>query len=195
MERRTFLRWAVHGLGAVFAAVVGVPAAVYLIDPRNRPASERGYRRLDVRYSDLTLNQPREVAIREDVRDAWTLQPDEVVGRIWLVRRENDAQGDPHVDAFSATCPHLGCSINYTGSDEFLCPCHGGRFTLTGTRVPPLDSNPAPRNMDNLEDPPPGERNPKLVRIQGTPGNAPDYWIEVRFRKFKTNQPVKEDLT
>ena len=37
MERRTFLRWAVHGMGAVFGAVLGVPALVYLVDPRNRP--------------------------------------------------------------------------------------------------------------------------------------------------------------
>jgi Rieske Fe-S protein len=192
MERRTFLRWAVHGLGAVFAAVVGVPAAVYLIDPRNRPARERDYRRV-ARLSELSVGVPHEVVIREDVRDAWTLQPDEVVGRVWLVlREERDAQGNPRVDAYSATCPHLGCSINCTGS-EFLCPCHGGRFTLTGARVQPLASNPAPRDMDNLQDSP-GQTNPRLVPIADNPGGARDFWVEVKFRKFKTNQPQKEDL-
>ena len=43
-----------------------------------------------------------------------------------------DAEGNPEV--FSATCTHLGCSVNWDEEDgEFLCPCHGGRYAADGT--------------------------------------------------------------
>ena len=46
---------------------------------------------------------------------------------------------------FSATCSHLGCLVNYNKEKgEFECPCHGGRYDLSGRNVagPP----PAPLN-------------------------------------------------
>lgn len=33
--------------------------------------------------------------------------------------------------AISATCTHLGCSINM-GDGQFDCPCHGSQFDLSG---------------------------------------------------------------
>ena len=34
--------------------------------------------------------------------------------------------------AFSLICPHFGCTVELNGS-PFLCPCHGARFSSTGT--------------------------------------------------------------
>jgi len=35
--------------------------------------------------------------------------------------------------ALSAVCTHLGCIVKWVNdSQEFLCPCHGGRFSPTG---------------------------------------------------------------
>jgi nitrite reductase/ring-hydroxylating ferredoxin subunit len=45
----------------------------------------------------------------------------------YLVR---SADGDY---AFSARCPHLGCTLQYSeASREFRCPCHGSIFNLSG---------------------------------------------------------------
>jgi Rieske Fe-S protein len=186
MERRTFLRWAVNGLGAVFTAVLGFPAVVYLIDPRNRPARERGFRPV-ARVSELT-GVATEVVIRETRQDAWTLHPNEVVGRIWVVRQGDDAQGRPNVEVFTTTCPHLGCSINYTGGNEFLCPCHGARYELNGQAIRQGESgrpvgNPAPRGMDSLEK--------ELRPVPGAPG---DYDILVKYEKFKAMTERKEPI-
>jgi menaquinol-cytochrome c reductase iron-sulfur subunit len=187
MERRTFLRWAVHGLGAVFGAVLGFPAVVYLIDPRNRPPRETGMHPVG-RTNELAVDVPREVVIHETRYDAWTLHPNDIVGRVWVVRRDGtDAQDRPNVEVFTTTCPHLGCSINSTGRD-FLCPCHGAHYELDGeairqdkqTRRP--INNPAPRNMDSLPI--------ELERIPGTP----DYLIKVKYEKFKPNSPQKERI-
>ena len=37
---------------------------------------------------------------------------------------------------FSATCSHLGCLVNYhKDKREFICPCHGGRYDVTGKNI------------------------------------------------------------
>jgi len=39
-------------------------------------------------------------------------------------------------DVFSATCSHLGCLVNYhKEKHEFVCPCHGGRYDLSGRNI------------------------------------------------------------
>lgn len=36
----------------------------------------------------------------------------------------------------SATCSHLGCLVNYhRDKREFICPCHGGRYDLSGRNI------------------------------------------------------------
>jgi menaquinol-cytochrome c reductase iron-sulfur subunit len=191
MERRTFLRWAVHGLGAVFGAVLGLPAVVYLIDPRNRPAPPRDFRPVgQLKELQLLPNEPREVVIRLTRRDAWTLHPNEVVGRVWLILRERpQRERPPQIDAFTTTCPHLGCSINYTGTD-FLCPCHGAHFTREGLAIRQVNNhpvdNPAKRDMDSLE--------LRVERVPGTPNDDPDYVILVKYEKFESNIPEKKPV-
>ncbi len=133
--------------------------------------------------------------IRETRQDAWVLHPNDVVGRVWLVQQRNDrgqpledAQGRPKIEAFTTTCPHLGCSINYNASgQDFLCPCHGAHYRLSGEAIREENgrpiSNPAPRNMDSLE--------VKLEPIQGVSG---DYMILVKYEKFVANIPEKRPI-
>lgn len=47
--------------------------------------------------------------------------------------------------AFSATCTHLGCVIEYRGErgGYFHCNCHGGEYDLTGKNI----SGPPPRPL------------------------------------------------
>lgn len=37
--------------------------------------------------------------------------------------------------AYSSHCTHLGCKINKTEGQEFVCPCHGSRYNLDGIPV------------------------------------------------------------
>ena len=72
------------------------------------------------------MGVPHQATIREIRHDAWTLHPNDIVGRVWLIRK-SDAQ----VDVFTVTCPHLGCPINHEG-EKFVCPCHNGTFAVDG---------------------------------------------------------------
>src|SRR6516162_6931322 len=146
MQRRSFLKWAINGLGVLWGAILGVPALAFLTDARNRLDPNRGFKTV-ARLHDLPQGTPVQVVIRDVRNDAWTLHPNDVIGRVWLIRRPND-----EVDAFTTICPHLGCSINYDKAAAlFICPCHGGSFELNGhLKANTAAKNPAPRGMDRL---------------------------------------------
>ncbi len=55
--------------------------------------------------------------------------------------------------ALSAVCTHLGCIVKWVDDKgEFLCPCHGGRFSTEGTVL----GGPPPKALEtyivNVED-------------------------------------------
>ncbi len=172
MERRSFLKWMIHAMGALFALVLGVPAVAFLIDARNRPARNSGFRTV-ARLSELEVGVPKQAAVVDVRRDAWTLHSNDVLGRVWLIRRDQD-----QVEAFTTTCPHLGCSINWEEkAGQFLCPCHGGTFDANGRRAErPGFVNPAPRGMDTLDS--------QLLRDPASPNDKPDFFVQVKYENF-----------
>lgn len=62
-------------------------------------------------------------------KKAWPLQ-----FRPKAVYREQDVLAPVHV--MSSTCTHRGCTVQWNEFDHtWDCPCHGGRFNETGTRI------------------------------------------------------------
>ena len=54
---------------------------------------------------------------------------------------------DGGVIAISYRCTHLGCTINFSESDDkFICPCHASAFNIKGEVLSP----PATRPLDNF---------------------------------------------
>ena len=182
IERRSLLKLGTNVLGGCFAAALGVPAAGYLIDPRNRSAATGDFRDA-ARFSELTENVPQSVTIRDIRHDAWTLHPNDVLGRIWLVYRgEKDDEGVPKVEAYTATCPHLGGSINFD-SQKFVCPLHGATFDKACKRVSAGElgkENTAPRDMDSLE-----------IEVVPDPDKPGDYFLRVKYENFMQGREEK----
>jgi menaquinol-cytochrome c reductase iron-sulfur subunit len=176
MGRRSFLKWLTNGLGAVFAALLGIPALQFLTDPRNRPAAAAEFKRV-ARLSELVENVPKQVLVRNLRRDAWTVHPSDVIGRVWLIRRPGgDGPESAKVEAYTTVCPHLGGSINYEASSQrFVCPLHGATFNLTCQRVSESElgrPNVAPRDMDRLE----------VQQVADGPDG--ELFIEVKYENF-----------
>jgi len=49
--------------------------------------------------------------------------------------------------ALSRTCTHLGCTLPWVEEkNQFVCPCHGSAFSLTGEVI----TSPAPRPLDTF---------------------------------------------
>jgi Rieske Fe-S protein len=157
-DRRSFLAWATLGLGAVFTAIFGAPVIAYLIDPRNRQGAGGAFHAVDgVNLDGLTKDIPTQGALRAVRRDAWTVHPSDVVGRVWIVLKQDRlpdqaVSNDPGVlEVFTTICPHLGCSVNLNPDPAtgFTCPCHAAQFTVNGNRT--SEHNPAQRGMDTLD--------------------------------------------
>ncbi len=49
--------------------------------------------------------------------------------------------------AFSAVCPHQGCSVDSVSDDVITCPCHGSTFSATDGA---LLGGPAPTGLEVL---------------------------------------------
>jgi Rieske Fe-S protein len=160
-DRRSFLSFAIFGIGAVFSAIIGVPIACYVLDPRHRKGAGGDFKLVEgVNLADLRKEStPKQGVIRDRRVDAWTLYPNDVIGRVWVVQvgdRPTDvanltqAQKDAYLLVFTTICPHLGCSVNLNSEGHgFACPCHSATFKLDGDRA--TAANPALRGMDHLE--------------------------------------------
>lgn len=56
--------------------------------------------------------------------------------------------GEGEYRAFSATCTHLGCTVQYrTDLHEIWCACHNGMYDLNGRNV----SGPPPRPLESYQ--------------------------------------------
>lgn len=182
-NRRTFLRWAIHGLGAIFGVMLGFPAICYLIDPRNRPAPPSDFRLVPgVKASLVVMGQPVQGVIRAVRRDAWTLHPNDVIGRVWITR-VGPGNNVADFQVFTTICPHLGCfvNLNLDPSTGFTCPCHNAQFQPNGDLVERPDyENAAPRPMDSL-----------AFQLAPDPDNPEDKLFEVEFQSFEASKKEK----
>jgi menaquinol-cytochrome c reductase iron-sulfur subunit len=168
MTRRDFYRYGSFVLAGLIKLVIAVPAVAFLLSPlrkKNDAAVQNAFEVL-ASLSQLTEGVPRSFAIISERRDAWVKYPREPVGSVWLIRQQPRGS-QPVVLAFTAECPHLGCSINLAADGQgFLCPCHGSAFDLQGHPKNQV----SPRAMDRLD-----------VRLS----DDPDPKVLVKFQRFQ----------
>ncbi len=167
--RRSALKALVTLGGVAYAGALGVPAARFVVAPMSGKGSSSARWIRVARFADLPEGEPRRVKVIGDERDAFTVAKDQMLGSVWLMRK-----GDK-VDAFSATCPHLGCSIDL-GPDKksYFCPCHSSRFSFAGA----AETGPSPRGMDPLE-----------TRV------SEDGWVELDFRRFRQGIAERQEVS
>lgn len=109
-ERRTFLGIILGGIGAVIAGTFSWPLFRYL-SPIDKGGAEQQVR---VARSQIGVGGAHFFSFQG--RPAVLLQPS--AGEFL---------------ALSAVCTHLGCIVKWVDdAQEFLCPCHGGRFSSAG---------------------------------------------------------------
>jgi quinol---cytochrome c reductase iron-sulfur subunit, bacillus type len=152
--RRSFLvRFVATAVGCILAIFPVAAGLGVLFDPllrrkRGQPGADADGGKF-VRIAPLDLvppdGMPRQFALSADVTDAWTRAGAQRVGSVFLQRE--DGEGGPDVTAFSSTCPHLGCAVDFNAADDqFECPCHASAFALDGKKL----FGPSLRGLDPL---------------------------------------------
>jgi len=123
-QRRTFLGIVLGGIGLVISAAAAWPVWRFLA-----PSTDAGkLEKVKISRTEVPLAGAHFFSFHG--KPAVVLQP---------------APGQ--YAAFSAVCTHLGCVVKWVSEkSEFLCPCHGGRYSAAGKVL----AGPPPEPLENL---------------------------------------------
>ncbi|HYR56978.1 MAG TPA: Rieske 2Fe-2S domain-containing protein [Chthoniobacteraceae bacterium] len=142
-SRREFLKSAACVALGTCALAAPIGAAVIVLA---HPLKSRGAPLpvMLTMVSSLALNgPPKFFQVVTERRDAWTKFPANAIGAVFLRR-----VGEEEVVAFNASCPHLGCAVEFRKERElFFCPCHNSEFKKTGEV---RGKSPSRRGLDTL---------------------------------------------
>ena len=122
MERRDFLitfiktTFGVFGVGSLISTIFLYPPEIKQRPLRFFPVLER-YKKPKRGVKAVTITYSRSGR--------------EITTRAYLVAGEAD-----NVRALSPVCTHLGCMVRWDRvKEEFLCPCHGGKYDMNGNVI------------------------------------------------------------
>jgi len=170
VERREFLKGAACAAlgGACLLAPVAAGITVFVQPLRLKgPPVEVKLTTIDALAVGAA---PKLFQIITGRRDAWTEFPKQPIGAVFLFRKS-----ETEITAFNATCPHLGCSVEFRNdTDAFYCPCHDSTFARTGEVV---GKSPSRRGLDSLE-----------VELRGK-----EVWV--KFLNFEAGIPEKRPVS
>ncbi len=159
IERRSFLGYMIAAVGAFIGASLGTSTAIFGASPllTERSGSQASLGPI----STFQVGVPKAVEFSVPHKDGWVVE--NATKAVWVIR-----QGENDFTVLSGRCTHLGCAFNWSETNqEFLCPCHGGRFAADGQVL----GGPPPRALDRLE-----------ARVQG--GN-----LVVDYKEFRLGIP------
>lgn len=143
LSRRGFVAGAVAFLGTVIGAVIGLPAIGYLLSPVLKKEEGTGAEIWQTLGSidELTINVPRLYSFTRTKQVGW--ERTAASYGVYVVKK-----ADGNLDVFSNVCTHLSCRVSWQDdTEEFVCPCHDGRFTIDGAIV----IGPQPRPLDRYD--------------------------------------------
>jgi menaquinol-cytochrome c reductase iron-sulfur subunit len=167
--RRGFVKAVFAVLSGALAVAIGAPIIVAFLDPVRRRTVKGGAGPMRIgKVADLPVGVPRRLDVIDAHSDAWDRSDPKPIGAVWLVCREGG-----RVDAYSGTCPHLGCAVGFNANTgEFVCPCHDSAFALKdGERL----KGPSPRGLDPL------------------PVKVKDGEVEIEFKQFVQGIPSRRE--
>jgi Rieske Fe-S protein len=181
-ERRSFLtKLSAISFGtvvAIFPFAAGWGVATSPLHRKNDDANadgDEGFIRVCPLDSVPADGIPHAFPVIADVVDAWTRAVNQRIGEVYLIR--TDTNDTPKVLAFTATCPHLGCAVEFDAADDrFECPCHESAFAKDGKKL----FGPSLRGLDLLE-----------VKL---PENGGSREVLVRYERFRAGIADKEAI-
>ncbi len=127
MSRITFVRVALGGVGACYAAAIGYPVYRYLASPVERSENATA-------VTEVTLKDAEKLGKGTSLMFKFGSKP------ALLIHHADDSWV-----ALDAVCTHLGCTVEYEAAQNRIhCACHGGVYDpKTGGNV----SGPPPRPL------------------------------------------------
>lgn len=162
-SRRSFLGVLLGLVSAFVAALLAIPVLRFVFYPLTAKSKSSGWSAAGSSSGATTAIASLSRTLDMKQQDGW-LETD-TNPLIYLIKKGNKVQ------ALSAICPHLGCTVPWDAAQkEFVCPCHGGTFGPDGS----YRSGPPRRGMDTLDT--------KVTNGQ----------VMVKYQTFRPDVPNKE---
>jgi nitrite reductase/ring-hydroxylating ferredoxin subunit len=137
-NRREFIKKALCGLLGLYG-IGSVVAGLKVLSPS-------GVRERELAWFPLLTEDdvPRRGVRKREL--VYAVAGKERRGRVFVVASEDG------LAVLSAVCSHLGCLVNYHKEKrEFVCPCHAGRYDITGRNIggpPPAPLSKLPHRVE-----------------------------------------------
>lgn len=140
ISRRDFVKFVTASVAAVIATVLGLPIIHYLVDPALKEQESSTWIPLG-RLEAFEIGKPTLINFTRTRRHGW-----EKTVSSYAVYVERRSAQDAVV--FSNRCTHLACRVHWQEEvQEYICPCHNGRFGREGEVL----GGPPPRPLERYD--------------------------------------------
>jgi quinol---cytochrome c reductase iron-sulfur subunit, bacillus type len=141
LSRRQFAVLGTQVAGGVVAVLLGIPIIGFLLSPlfRREPVVWRKVGDL----SSVPEAEPTKFVVSFP-QNGWPVA--EVREAVYVVKQGSATR------IFSNVCTHMQCPVRWeSASNQFLCPCHGGLYDITGQNVGGPPPKPLPQYVHRIE--------------------------------------------
>jgi Rieske Fe-S protein len=139
ITRRDFVLTVTASIGATIGVVIGLPALAYIVSPAVKVANKEDWIPLGP-LDNFPEGAPTPFSFVRVDENGWVKTANSYGG--YVVRSGEE------VTAFSNVCTHLSCRVSWKEDvQDFVCPCHDGRFNIQGQVV----AGPPPRPLDTYQ--------------------------------------------
>jgi len=141
--RRKLLLYLWMGAQGILAALILIPGLRYVLQPLYEKVQTQRIQLGDFRA--VPEGEPTEIDYSVVRQAGYRVQ--EQQNFVYVLRTGNTLK------VFSPVCTHMGCNVAWnSGSQEFQCPCHGGRYNKEGQVIagpPPKPLHVLPSEVDD----------------------------------------------
>jgi menaquinol-cytochrome c reductase iron-sulfur subunit len=137
VSRRRFLVRMTNLGAAVITAMLSLPAIGFLLSPLFQKRQTTWLRVGDIETVPIGLPTP--FVVRMPIGEGPPTPP---VDRVVYVVKSSATQ----LFVLSNTCTHMQCNVHWDpGLGQYLCPCHGGLYDITGANIGGPPPSPLPQ--------------------------------------------------
>lgn len=145
-RRSFFVKLSAIVVGGIVSVVPAIFGGAFVLTPlfkvKNEDSDADAFTHVGSMSSLVPGGAPQPFRITGTRQDAWTTYSETAIGSVYVHLAE-----DGTLTAFNATCPHLGCTVDFKPEEQkYICPCHDSAFQLDGARTNDIP----PRPLDSL---------------------------------------------
>ena len=141
LTRRQFGLLGTQASGAIVAVLLGIPILGFIISPLFRRQPTYWERVGDI--ADVPEGEPTKFVVTFP-QGEWSNA--RLNAAVYVVKRNNDYR------IFSNVCTHMQCPVHWDDTiKQFLCPCHGGLYDISGKNVGGPPPKPLPQYVHRID--------------------------------------------